>query len=474
MNSSVLEQPVSADAALSGRVLVVDDHARARESISDALVQAGHRVDCVSSAVEALRVMERDSFDVVVTDLMMPGMDGLELLRQLERRPHGAQLVMITGHATIASAVEAIRHGAFDYLEKPFDAGRLEQVVSAALGRGRRLDRRNLHPDSGEPEAWEMVGSGPAMQSLRQRIALVAPTLETVLIEGESGTGKELVARALHAASGRRGAPLVDVNCPALVPQLAESELFGHTSGAFTGADAARAGRFELAHGGTIFLDEITEIELPLQAKLLRVLQERTIERVGSSQKTHVNVRVLAATNRDLHAEVSAGRFRSDLFFRLHVVPLHVPPLRERREDVPELIEHFLRRSARRLNRDPCTLEPPALQLLLDYHWPGNVRELGNLLTRASVLSTGAPIRADELRTWLIDAGATPEPRLDQVLVGLSLDEMERTLIEATLAHYDGHRARTAQALGIGLRTLSGKLKQYGYQPREKRAIRSA
>ena len=247
-----------------------------------------------------------------------------------------------------------------------------------------------------------MIGSSPVMQALRTRILQIGPTAETVLITGESGTGKELVARAIHAASHRHGTPMVSLNCPVLSAHLMESELFGHEKGAFTGADAPRTGRFEAAHGGTLLLDEVTEIDLPLQAKLLRVLQEKSFERVGSCKTIHVDVRVLATTNRDLHGEVSAGRFREDLYFRLAVLPLAVPPLRQRREDVPELAAYFFRRSAQRLQRETCSLEPAAEQLLLDYHWPGNVRELENIITRACVLTTTGRVTADELRRWLI------------------------------------------------------------------------
>ncbi|HEV3022376.1 MAG TPA: sigma-54 dependent transcriptional regulator, partial [Pirellulales bacterium] len=283
---------------------------------------------------------------------------------------------------------------------------------------------------------------------------------------------KELVARTVHAASRRTGTPLVSLNCPVLSAALMESELFGHERGAFTGADAPRTGRFELADGGTILLDEISEIDPALQSKLLRVLQERSFERVGSSKTVEVDVRVLATTNRELRAEVSSGRFREDLFFRLAVIPLEIPPLRSRRDDVPGLIEHFLLRAAQRLRGDPCELDAGARDLLSDYHWPGNVRELENIVTRASVLNAGTPITADELRPWLIDAvGATPRPAKGDVPVGLSLREMERKLIEATLEHFEGHRARTAEALGIGIRTLSGKLKEYGYAPRAKRLV---
>ena len=456
-----------------GRVLVVDDHAQARESIADILRRAGHAVDCRSSAVEAMAALKQESYDILITDLNMPGMTGLELIRQLESKPHGAQIVMITAYATVSSAVEAMRHGAFDYIEKPFDVDQLEQLVSRAIAHGRMLDQAPAASASGAHSA-AMVGSSPLMRALRARIGQVAPTAETVLITGESGTGKELVARALHAASKRASGALVSLNCPVLSAHLMESELFGHERGAFTGADAQRTGRFELAHGGTILLDEVTEIALPLQAKLLRVLQEKTFERVGSSQTIHVDARVLASTNRDLRTEVAANRFREDLYYRLNVVPLQVPALRERREDLPELIDHFLTQTAARLHREPPVLEHSAHELLWNYQWPGNVRELENIVTRASILSDGRPITADQLRPWLIARDSECCETAGEVPVGLSLDVMERKMIEATLERFAGHRAKTAEALGIGLRTLSGKLKAYGYAPRAKTFSKAA
>jgi DNA-binding NtrC family response regulator len=449
-----------------GRVLVVDDHAQARESMADVLRQAGYEVRSCASAVEALQVLARDRYDCIVTDLKMPGLSGLEFIVQIEQRQYPSQVVMVTAHASVTSAVEAMRHGAFDYIEKPFDVDQLEELVGRAIRHGRLIHQPFTAAAAEEPV---MIGSSSQMQALRARIGQLAPTPETVLIIGESGTGKELVARAIHAQSDRHAGPLVSLNCPVLSAHLMESELFGHERGAFTGADTARTGRFESAHGGSILLDEVTEIDLPLQAKLLRVLQERSFERVGSSETIQVNVRVLATTNRDLQAEVAAGRFRQDLYYRLAVVPLVVPPLRERPEDIPELIEYFLGRSARRLQREPCRLEASAHELLAGYGWPGNVRELENIITRASVLYTGTPITADEVGRWL---GVSPQFAASgaeaDVPVGLSLETMERKLIEATLERFGGHRAKTAEALGIGLRTLSGKLRQYGYAPREK------
>lgn len=471
-----------------GRVLVVDDHAAARESMGHVLAAAGYGVEMCSSAVEALRIVEQESFDVILTDLMMPGMDGLEFMRRLAERRCDAQIVMVTAHASVATAVEAMRRGAFDYIEKPFRAEQLEQLVSSALSRGANDSLRLAAADSSSDE---MVGDSPVMQELRKAIRQVAPTSETVLITGESGVGKELVARMLHRLSRRSQGPLVSLNCPTLSPHLMESELFGHERGAFTSADAARVGRFELADGGAIFLDEVSEIDLHVQAKLLRVLQEKTFERVGSSQARRVDVRVIAATNRDLKKEVAAGRFREDLYYRLAVVPLQTPSLRERLEDVPRLANHFLARAAERLERPARTLAPQAVSLLVSYHWPGNVRELENVITRASVLGGAGEITADELKPWLLHSclptgdGPLDPPSLTAWETAAvcdspagsgpsaansagSLQEMERALIEATLDRFDGHRAKTAKALGIGIRTLSNKLRAYGYAPRAK------
>jgi DNA-binding NtrC family response regulator len=464
------------------RVLVVDDHASAREAVADVLRHAHYDVTACASAMEALAKLGTERVDVVVTDLQMPGMDGIEFIREIERRRLDVQVLMITAHASVSSAVEAMRLGAFDYIEKPFDAVALERSVAQACDRRRCVATSGSHAAirTGEPPAaTSMIGGSAAMQRLRERIAQVAATDETVLVCGESGTGKELVARTIHAMSRRASGPLVSLNCPALSAQLTESELFGHKRGAFTGAEADRTGRFEAAHNGTILLDEVTEIDLTLQAKLLRVLQERSFERVGASETVSVDVRVIATTNRDLLTEIAAGRFREDLYFRLAVVPIVLPPLRERQADVLELADHFLAHAAERLNRGPFVLELAARELLGAYAWPGNVRELQNIITRACVLNQGAPIAADGLRPWLQDnrrcevANIGAEDMGD-LPVGLTLNEMERRLIVATLQRCDGHRAKAAEALGIGLRTLSGKLREYGYAPREKDFARAS
>ena len=456
------------------RVLVVDDHASARTSMADILAHAGHEVACCASAHEALAQLQHQTYDVVLTDLNMPGMSGLEFIRALHQGSCDAQIIMITAHASIHSAVEAMRFGAFDYIEKPLNADDLEAIVSRALSAGN--SPTGLPSGKVSADAVAMVGSSDAMQQLRSRIQQVAPTSETVLITGENGTGKELIARSLHAASGRNERKMVSLNCPVLSAHLMESELFGHGRGSFTGADVSRVGRFELADGGTILLDEITEIELSLQAKLLRVLQERTFERVGESESIAVDVRVLATTNRDLRDEVTDGNFREDLYFRLAVVELQAPPLRQRREDIPELIQHFQQSSAQRFTGAPPAFDAAAMQLLCEYHWPGNVRELENIVTRANVFASGGMVTADSIRPWLIgsDTEQSDGGEPNTFHVGSSLEEMERKLIEATLEHYDGHRQKTADALGIGVRTLSGKLRAYGLAPRAKTFTKAA
>ncbi len=461
------------------RVLVVDDHASARASAVDVLRLSGYEAESCPSGAEALKHLSPGNFQVVVTDLQMPGMSGLDLIREIERRRIPVQILMVTAHASINTAVEAMQLGAFDYLEKPYDADRLEESVRQAVERG------NLEAiDGNNPASTDqpiMIGDSEAMQQLRSQLARIAASDETVLICGESGVGKELVAQTIHALSQRSKNPLVSLNCPVLSEQLTESELFGHCRGAFTGADADRVGRFEMAEGGSLLLDEVTEIGLALQAKLLRVLQERSYEKVGSSETLQTDVRVLATTNRDLNSEIIAGRFREDLYYRLAVVPVQVPPLRERGEDVIQLAEHFLQDAAQRQSREPLTLEASARELMLAHHWPGNVRELHNVIARACVLVEGPSLCADTIRTWLRQDGRNLnqheiiEPSIPETLpVGTSLAEMEKQMILATLAEFEGHRAKTAEALGIGVRTLSGKLRDYGVAPREKSISRAA
>lgn len=456
------------------KILVVDDHAAARKSVAEIMTALGFDVQALSSASEALAFLQDQTVDLVFTDLMMPGMDGLQFIQALNQRRIQSQVVMFTAHGSVDTAVRAMKLGAFDYVEKPFTLEQLEDVAARAL-----RQRDVLQRDRSTEDDWEMIGQSPQMEKLKQRIRQVAATDETVLIAGESGTGKELVARAIHQWSPRQSMPWVAVNCPALSPQLMESEWFGHEKGSFTNAEQNRAGRFEMANEGTILLDEVSEIEIGLQAKLLRVLQERCYERVGSSKTRSLDVRVLATTNRDMQAEINKGSFRQDLYYRLNVIPIELPALRERRDDIVPLAEHFLQKASQRTGMPLLSLDSANCSLLEDYAWPGNIRELENLMTRVSVLGQQEDI-ALVLSDWLSDGNPSqktakvPDANVEtlafsaRIKAGVSLQEMERQLVEATLEQFDGHREKTAHALGIGVRTLTNKLRSYGYAPREK------
>ena len=446
-------------------ICVIDDQAMMRESLEATLTANDHKVFAFEVAQDALAMIKQQSFDAVITDLRMPGLDGVGVLRELRRIGIDVPVILMTAHASVATAVEAMKFGAFDYVQKPFNAQEIEVVVERAL-RERTLVRDNeilrreiedLHRQR------ELIGQSPMMQPVLEKVQRVAQSAATVLITGESGTGKELIARAIHDASPRAEQPMLAVNCAALSPTLLESELFGHEKGAFTGADRTRKGRFELADGGTLLLDEVSEIAPPLQAKLLRVLQEREFERVGSSVTRRVDVRVIATTNRDLRAWAAKARFREDLFYRLSVLPIDIPPLRERREDIPLLMDHFVGRTSQREGRERPKFTEEALRLLQEYSWPGNVRELENLCERVSVLEAGKDVTpatvAPLLHGPIKMASAAAESV--QYRDGQILHDAERTLILRTLERFGGHREKTARALGIGLRTLGLKLKKW-------------
>jgi DNA-binding NtrC family response regulator len=441
------------------RILVVDDKDLMRESMELTLRRSGHAVETATDGRAALDLLSASRFDLVVTDLKMPGISGVDLLEKIKAKWPDIEVVLITAFGTIDVAVRAMKLGAYDFLQKPFKADQLTAVVDRALEH-RRLKTENeaLRSQVAAARPVELVGRSPVVEQIRSQIQQVAPSPATVLIYGESGVGKEVVARLIHLGSPRAARPMLCLNCAALSDNLLESELFGHERGAFTGADRRRKGRFELADGGTLLLDEISEIEPRLQAKLLRVLQERQFERVGSSETLHVDVRVLVTTNRNLGQAVAEGRFREDLYYRLNVVPIRIPPLRERREDVPVLAEHFLSCFARREQRGQIRFAPECLELLCSYDWPGNVRELEHLVERACVMGLGPTIRADDIRLWL---HGTPRVGGPQFAPGTSLEEVEREMICATLEKFGGHRARTADALGISVRTLGMKIKAY-------------
>jgi len=444
------------------RIGVVDDKALLRDSLAETLRREDHVVETFEDPAAALPELLTGRFDLLLTDLRMPGMSGVELLRELRAGGCDIPVIVMTAFGSVDSAVEAIKLGAFDYVQKPFDAGVIVVQVERALRHG-RLARENetLRATVADVQSpRELVGDSDVMVQLRVKIAQVARSNGTVLITGESGTGKELVASAIHVGSRRADRPMLCLNCAALSANLLESELFGHERGAFTGADRTRKGRFELADGGTLLLDEISEMALPLQAKLLRVLQEGQFERVGSSISRHADVRIIATSNRKLSESVARNEFREDLYFRLNVLPVQVPALRDRREDVPALAAHFMASIAKAEGRKTPVFTAEALRLLQAYHWPGNVRELENLCHRAAALLDGDKVLPELIEGWL--RCSTPQMEFGMPLrYGRMLEDMERRLIERTLAQFGGHREKSAKALGMGVRTLGMKLKQW-------------
>jgi DNA-binding NtrC family response regulator len=443
-----------------GRVLVVDDEPNARSALAELLRDEGYVTEVAADGLHALRVLDSFDPDVVLTDLKMPVMDGLTLLEQARPRlPHAAFVVM-TAFGTIETAVAAIKKGAENYLTKPLDLDAVSALVMRAAEKAKlsreaselraRLDQRF--------QVGNILGEHPTMQRLVKTIVQVAPSRATVLIHGESGTGKELIAAAIHQNSPRKDKPFVRLNCAALAESLLESELFGHEKGSFTGAQSRREGRFKQADGGTLFLDEISEVPMSMQVKLLRFLQERQFERVGGNETLTVDVRVVAATNRDLRERVIEGRFREDLFYRLNVVQLDVPPLRVRKSDIPALALHFLRRFAQENGREIRDFSNEALKALLAYPWPGNVRELENAIERAVVMCDGELIEGEHL------PGHSGQAALEMgVLVpGITLDELERMAIMQALEAASGSTAKAAEMLGVSRRKVQYRLKEWG------------
>ncbi len=473
---------------MSKRVLIVDDEKNIRRTFGLILRGEGFAVSEAESGEEALRELEREDVDVVILDVRLPGMDGLQTLREMKRLAPDPLVIMISGHGTIATAVEATREGACDFLEKPCSKERVILAVKNALRLG-SLDRRYRELKEREEGRHVMIGESPALQEVQEQIARAGASPARVLIQGESGTGKELVARALHAASDRREGPFVKVNCAAIPEELIESELFGAVKGSYTGATESRDGKFIQADGGTLFLDEVGDMSLRAQAKVLRVLQEGEIEKVGGSQTIAVDVRVLAATNKDLPAEVAAGNFREDLFFRLNVVPLEVPPLRDRREDIHLLARFFLERFCRENNLPSRDITAEALDILARLEWPGNVRELGNVLERLAIMSASARIDlADLRRAGLLGGqedgatggpagaaagpGSEPQGLPPAEILGLGgLVEARRRFevacIRACLEETEGNVSRAARLLGIDRTNLHKKIQSYGLAGRK-------
>jgi two-component system, NtrC family, nitrogen regulation response regulator NtrX len=450
-------------------ILVVDDEPGVRSSISGVLKDEGFDVETAETGEECLEKANGAAYDVIVLDIWLPGLDGLTTLQRLRERQIDSQVVIISGHGNIESAVRAIKMGAYDFIEKPLSLEKTVLVVRNAL-RQRDLEAENrvLRAKVGvQQQQPTMVGESQAMNHLRQQLAQASPTNGRVLILGENGTGKELVARTIHHTSRRKNGPFVEVNCAAIPEELIESELFGHVRGAFTGAVADKPGRFEQAHGGTIFLDEIADMSLKTQAKVLRVLQEQVMERVGGTQRIRVDVRVLAATNKDLPGEIRSGRFREDLYFRLNVIPIFVPALRDRQQDIPMLAEHFMALLAAEYGRRPKRLAPEAAARLQQYGWPGNVRELRNVIERVIIMVSDDTITAQDL--GFLGRDGMPEAPVSQgAVVPLSdaRDQFEKDYILRVLASQNGNMSRTAEILGVERSNLYKKLRAFGITPR--------
>jgi two-component system nitrogen regulation response regulator NtrX len=440
------------------KILVIDDEPAIRSTLASILADEGHRAVTCESGEEGIAQFAREEFDLVILDLWLPGMDGMNVLQRF-RNAGGPPVIVISGHGNVDTAVRATRLGAYDFLEKPLSLERVLLTVGHALA-DRKL--REQVRDLNRTLALEdfLIGESDPMKKLDQQIRSAAPTASRVLITGENGSGKEIVARTLHRLSSRADQPFIDVNCAAIPEELIESELFGHRKGAFTGAIDDRKGKFELADGGTLFLDEIGDMSLKTQAKVLRVLQEQTFQRVGGQQTIKVDVRVIAATNKDLETEIAAGKFRSDLYYRLNVLPIEVPPLRNRLNDIVVLAEHFLRRFAAETGRPKKRLSAGAAAKLKAYHWPGNVRELRNVIERLAILVPGDTIAAEDVQLGARSEPATAIPQ-NLTLRG-ARDEFEKQYILSRLREYGGNVSRTADALGVERSNLYRKLHAYG------------
>ena len=451
--ATMTEPPVAIQT--KGRILIVDDELVVRDSLGKWFTSEGYTAKPAGSAREALDVIQHSDFDIALIDIKMPGMDGMELQSRLKEADPDLTVVIMTGYASVDTAVQALKQGAYDYITKPVDPDELSHLVANALEH-KRARREVVRLRENLQESFpgtEMIGKSPAMKKVTELIEMVAPTEATVLITGESGTGKEVVARAIHAAGPRRFMPMVTIHCGALTETLLESELFGHEKGAFTGAQHRKKGKFEVADGGTVFLDEISDISLRTQTDLLRVLQEKEIVRVGGNQQIKVDFRCIAATNKNLEALVKAGSFRPDLYYRLHVFCIDLPPLRERRDDIPLLVNHFLTKFCMATSRPVPQLTPEALELLMRHDWPGNVRELENAVERSLVVGRGNEIRPGDFSFQL---------QADDTKGGKTLEDIERVHIERILRETQHNLSRAARILDIDRTTLYNKLRRYG------------
>jgi len=450
---------------MSSSILIIDDEAGVRASLAAVLRDEGYAVDTVDSGEAGLDQVTRQPYDVLLLDIWLPGIDGIETLERLRERRVDSQVIMISGHANVESAVKATKLGAFDFIEKPLSLEKTVLAVRNAL-RQRRLEVENRQLRARVDRRLVIIGNSDAMLGLRDQVAMAAPTNGRVLISGENGTGKELVARQIHALSHRRAGPFIEVNCAAIPEELIESELFGHAKGAFTGAVADRRGKFETATTGTLFLDEVGDMSLKTQAKVLRALQEQVVEPVGGHSSVRVDVRVIAATNKELGEEIRHGRFREDLFFRLNVIPIFVPPLRERSDDIMRLAEHFVAEFAREYGRRPKTFSPHAVGVLRTYRWPGNVRELRNIIERLMIMVPGTIIDERDLSFFDVVTGtgapAAVAPRAPVERLFDARDAWERDYILSALAGFEGNISRTADALGLERSNLYKKMRALG------------
>jgi two-component system response regulator AtoC len=441
-------------------ILLVDDDKLVNEFIGETLRRVRHNTTIAYSGEEARKILEQSAFDVVLTDIKMQKVSGMDILKYVKTNHPDAEVIMMTAYGTVQNAVEAMKLGAFDYLVKPFSPDEIELVVNRAGEYiSLRSENRRLRAEVNE-KYRSLVGASRKMTNIVELIKNVAPSRSTVMISGESGTGKELIARAIHFNSDRADQPFIKLNCPALPEGLVESELFGHEKGAFTGATRQTRGRFELADGGTLLLDEISEIPITLQGKLLRVLQEREFERVGSGNPIQVDVRIIATTNRNIKKEIADGNFREDLFYRLNVIPIDVPPLRERLDDIPLLLDYFMEKYCAETGKNIKGLDDSAMRLFMKYHWPGNVRELENFVERAVVISQNDVLSAKDFPQSLV-LGKIDDDGGD-FQVGMTVHDAEKLLILRTLETQNGNRTRAADILGINPRTLRNKLNEYG------------
>ena len=447
-------------------LLIIDDEKNIRDGLAANFELEDYNVKTASSGEEGIELISKGDIDLVITDLRMPGISGEEVLKHVATVTPGIPVIILTGHGSIDAAVDAMRHGAYDFLTKPLNLDQLEMIVKRALeSRELKLEHQDLKKSVDEKNAFkDMIGKSPAMQKIQEIIKKAADSKASVLITGESGVGKEVVARAIHELSSRHGKPMIDVHCAALSETLLESELFGHEKGAFTGADHLQKGRFERAHGSTIFLDEIGEINQSTQIKILRVLAERKFERVGGEQTIAVDVRGVAATNRNLENEIKEGKFREDLFYRLNVIHIHVPPLRERKSDLPLLMASFLSRFNEENGKSIKGFDNKSKAAMNSYDWPGNIRELRNCVESAVVMCSGDEITIDDLP---VNIASSSSENAISVPFGISLNDAERIVIEQNLAAQKNNKTKTAEILGIGRKTLQRKLAEWGIEDGE-------